>query len=115
MPIATKKEGEDMIGKIFRWMAEKDSRRKGWRIAFGAMAVYGAVKLLGGIWVNLIYLGVQLWDRISPQMMAVSIGVIGGADGPTAIFVTAPPWVHYLLPAAMLPVGIWGFLKLRKY
>lgn len=103
-----------MIDKLFRWMTETDSRRKLWRIAFAAMMGYGAVKLLGGLWVNLIYLGVQVWDQFSPQTMAVSIGIIGGADGPTAVFVTAPPWMHYLLPGAMLAVGILGFRKLRK-
>lgn len=83
-------------------------------IFFAACAVYGSVKLLGGLWVNLIYLGVRLWDRFSTDTMAVSIGIIGGADGPTAIFVTAPPWVQYAVPAVMLLVGIWGFVRLSR-
>ena len=98
-------------------MGEKQKctyRKSPWRFLFAACAVYGAVKLLGGLWVNLIYLGVRLWDRFSTDTMAVSIGIIGGADGPTAIFVTAPPWVQYAVPAVMLLVGIWGFVRLSR-
>ena len=43
----------------------------------------------------------------------LSIGIIGGADGPTAIFVTSAglrPWILLLLAA----VGIGGWLWLRK-
>ena len=45
---------------------------------------------------------------------AYSIGIIGGADGPTAIFVTAPVWISYLIPTAALIVGIWGYLRLSR-
>lgn len=103
-----------MIHRAVQWMEKTDSRRKLCRILFAALLLYGAVGLLGGLWVNLIYLGVRMWDHVSPQTMAVSIGIIGGADGPTAVFVTAPPWVHYLLPAACVAVGSWGIRKLRK-
>lgn len=89
-------------------------RKSPWRYLFAACAAYGAAKLLGALWVNLIYLVVRIWDDLSPQTMAVSIGVIGGADGPTAIFVTAPPWAHYLWPVVLLIVGIWGFLRLSR-
>lgn len=40
---------------------------------------------------------------------AVSIGIIGGADGPTAIFVTGPApvlWLKILLAAAIAAIGI---------
>ena len=46
------------------------------------------------------------------QMM--SIGTIGGADGPTAIFATAPLWLHYLIPVGMLVMGIVGFVRLSR-
>ena len=47
---------------------------------------------------------------------ASSVGVIGGADGPTAIFVTSnvQSWFHYVLAVLMIVVGIVGFLKLRN-
>ena len=48
-----------------------------------------------------------------------SIGVIGGADGPTAIFIASPPdgWIWLLLllaAAAAAGIGIWLFLRRRK-
>ena len=95
-------------------MQELTYRKSPWRYLFAACAAYGGAKLLGGLWVNLIYLGVRVWDYFSEDTMAVSIGVIGGADGPTAIFMTTPPWAHYLLPVALLVVGIWGFRKLSR-
>lgn len=97
-----------------RQKQENTYRKSPWRYLFAACAGYGAVKLLGGLWVNLICLGVRIWDHFSRDVMAVSIGVIGGADGPTAVFVTAPPWLHYAAPAVMLVGGIWGFIRLSR-
>ena len=38
----------------------------------------------------------------------MSIGIIGGADGPTAIFVTGRfPWELVILAAVVVCVGIW--------
>lgn len=45
---------------------------------------------------------------------AASVGIIGGADGPTAIFVTAPGWYSYIIPVLVLAAGIWGICRLRK-
>jgi Na+-transporting methylmalonyl-CoA/oxaloacetate decarboxylase beta subunit len=93
---------------------QKKDKKNPWRFLFAGCAVYGAIKLLGALWVNLYYLGVLFWDRLTPQATVVSIGIIGGADSPTAIFVTTPPWVNYLVPALMLAGGIWGFWKLSR-
>lgn len=93
---------------------ESTARKSPWRYLFAACAVYGAIKLLGAVWVNLVYLGVQIWDRFSSQSMAVSIGVIGGADGPTAVFVTGPVWMSYVIPVTLLIVGIWGFIRFSR-
>ncbi len=51
-------------------------------------------------------------------MHAGSIGIIGGADGPTAIFMTAKLSLFALLAAglaaaAVLALLIWLFLKRR--
>lgn len=44
---------------------------------------------------------------------AVSIGIIGGADGPTAVFVSGRfPWEIILLAAACVVAVIW--FKTRK-
>ena len=49
---------------------------------------------------------------------AASIGIIGGADGPTAVFVTSkvrdsglPPEAMYIV---LMLMGIIGFIALRK-
>lgn len=104
----------EVAAELNAQMKEFAYRKSPWRYLFAACAVYGAWKLLGALWVNLIYLGIRAWDHVSPQMMAVSVGVIGGSDGPTAIFVTTPPWLHSLVPVGMLVLGIWGFLRLSR-
>lgn len=43
---------------------------------------------------------------------AYSIGIIGGADGPTAIFVTGRfPWEILLLAAVCIAAVIWYFKR----
>lgn len=87
-------------------MKEFAYRKSPWRFLFGALAVYGAIKLGAQILFWMI--------TMETYRESMSIGVIGGADGPTAIFITSPEWTSYLLPAALMVAGIWGFLRLRK-
>ena len=96
---------------------KEQTKKNPWRFAFLACAVYGAVKLLGGLWVNIVYWLSVLFMEIRSEFVpneAYSVGIIGGADGPTAIFVTAPVWVSYLIPTAAMIVGIWGYLHLSR-
>lgn len=98
-------------------MKEYTYRKSPWRFLFLACAVYGGVKLMGGLWVNLVYWFCVLFMKIRSQFVpneAYSIGVIGGADGPTAIFLTTPVWMHYLLPAVILVIGILGYWYLSR-
>lgn len=45
---------------------------------------------------------------------AMSIGIIGGADGPTAVFVTGRfPWEIVLLAVICIAAAIW-FFKRKK-
>ena len=47
-------------------------------------------------------------------MNASSIGIIGGADGPTAIFVTGSPVGTILMmlsAAVVIGLGIWFFVR----
>ena len=84
---------------------------------FAICAVYGALKLLPGIWINVVYWACRGYMEIRSAFYpeeAYSIGIIGGADDPTAIFLTAPVWMHYVIPVAMLVVGICGYLRLRN-
>ena len=48
--------------------------------------------------------------------MASTIGIIGGADGPTAIFVTSAPGIDWdvAIIGAIVVVCILAFLRLRK-
>ena len=92
-------------------MKEYTYRKSPWRFLFAALAMYGGWELLGSLIASLAMLAFTL-----THSEAASIGVIGGADGPTAIFLTTrvPEWYHYAVPVLLLVVGIWGFVRLRK-
>lgn len=92
-------------------MKEYAYRKSPWRFAFAALAVYGGWELLGSLIASIAMLTFTL-----SHPNASSVGIIGGADGPTAIFLatTVPEWYHYAVPVALLLVGIWGFARLRK-
>ena len=85
------------------------SRKSPWRFLCLSAAI------LSGLWL--------IVDNILPWLMlgtlsteAASIGIIGGADGPTAIFVTSQSagfW-NDLIPLVILILGIVGFLFLRR-
>ena len=90
----------------------KNSGRKSpWRFGFLALALVGFWELAGG-YLTMLVLGITA----AFPSKASSIGAIGGADGPTAIFVTSrvQSWFHWVLAVLMIVVGIAGFLKLRK-
>lgn len=101
-------------------MKEFAYRKSPWRYLFGAAAV------ISGGWLILyailqrfgMLLNTLSWS-FSPNE-AASIGVIGGADGPTAIFVTGVTtgghgfdW-DVLLIVVILVVSILAFLRLRR-
>lgn len=91
---------------------EKKGQKLLGKILFGALAAYGAAELLG----SLVAWAVMLYYKTSALNVgeAASIGIIGGADGPTAVFVTTPGWMHYITPVIFLMIGIWGLIRLRK-
>ena len=49
---------------------------------------------------------------------AYSIGIIGGADGPTSIFVAASPqigwWIAAGCAAALIIVGVWLYRRKKR-
>lgn len=92
-------------------MREYSYRKSPWRFLVAAIAVYGAVRFLDKIWTQVV-----VWWATGhfSSSEAASIGIIGGADGPTAIFVTTPVWTHWIVPFLLLILGILGYLRLRK-
>ena len=53
---------------------------------------------------------------LSGCAQSVSVGVIGGADGPTAVFVTAAPfwWVPFVLIAAAIAAVVIVIARRKK-
>ena len=78
------------------------------RFVFAALAIYAVCRILPGVGINLLYLRLRSEVNFS-NSEAASVGVIGGADGPTSVFVAAPVWTAYLMYIALLVVGIFGF------
>ena len=95
-------------------MKEFTYRKSPWRYLFAACAAYGTAELLGGLIARLMYLFLR--DPLLSTSMgeAASAGIIGGADGPTAVFVTTPGWMHYINPCLFLMIGIWGVQYFSK-
>lgn len=93
-------------------MKEYTYRKSPWRFVFLAAAVYGLWEILGRICVWLLQY--VLLIPVMHQTEARSIGIIGGADGPTAIFITRPEWTFWAIPLVLAVVGILGFLRLCR-
>lgn len=97
-------------------MKEFAYRKSPWRFLFAACAAYGAAELLDKLWGMLFSWYMQRFYYGFAGNEAESIGIIGGADGPTVVFVTtAVDSVYYWwIPILLIGVGVWGFLRLRK-
>ena len=94
-------------------MKDYTYRKSPWRFLFLGIAAIGGVRLLYDGFVSLI--GYFILRRELVQSGgAATIGVIGGADGPTAIFVTTPAWTRPAWMAALLIIGVVGYLLLRR-
>lgn len=87
-------------------------RKSPWRLVFAVAALLAAAKLLWPVVVGIftwLYMG---YVALTTDGFATSIGIIGGADGPTAIFLTTPLWVEPVLTLAVLAVGLGGWYAL---
>ena len=91
-------------------MKEFAYRKSIWRFFFAGVAAYGAAKILKLLLGQLLYWFMQ----IPMRQETASIGVIGGADGPTAVFVTSSSATGYIVAVVLLVVGIWGFFRLCR-
>ena len=95
----------------------KTYRKSPWRFFFAVTAV------LSGGWLAMYAALQRMAAGLTPGMLigrggeAASIGIIGGADGPTAVFVTGvssgPDW-DVVLAGAVLVISILAFLRLRR-
>ena len=92
-------------------MKDYTYRKSPWRFLFLGIAAIGGVRLLYDGFVSLI--GYFLLRRELVSGDAATIGIIGGADGPTAVFVTTPAWTRPAWMAVLLIVGVAGYLLLR--
>ena len=101
---------EKAAAELNEQMKEFAYQKSPWRFFFAGVAAYGAAKILKLLFGQLLYWFMQ----IPMRQETASIGVIGGADGPTAIFVTSTPATGYLIALVLLIVGIWGFLRLSR-
>lgn len=107
-----KKAAADLNAQMQEFASRKSPWRILWYLLFGGCALYGGLELLGSLAAWLLYLSYS--DPVRSLGESAAIGVIGGADGPTAVFVTAPGWMHYINPVLLLCIGIAGFLWLKK-
>jgi len=93
-------------------MENVQKKKSPWRFAFLAIAACGAWEILGNLAAGILYLALP--DPVLTASEAASVGIIGGADGPTAVFVTTPGWTSWVIPLLMLLIGIWGYVRLSR-
>ena len=90
-------------------MKEYTYQKSPWRWACLGLAVLSGLCLA---YRGLPGLLLMLFNKVNN---AASVGIIGGADGPTAIFVTtAASTTSDLFTFLLLAMGVIGFLALRK-
>lgn len=92
-------------------MKEYSFVKSPWRWVFLGVSIFcGACLALGG--------AAALFSWLLNQSMAASVGIIGGADGPTAIFVTTSQSYgsisRLLIALFFLILGIVGFRRLSR-
>ena len=76
------------------------------------------VTAIGGLMV-ISGVGPKIIGKILEAQVLASTGIIGGADGPTAIFVTGIAGTGHVLLEILVGIlliigGIWGYKKAKK-
>ena len=104
---------ETVAAELNEQMKESAYTKSKWRWAALAGMVVAAWKLIFQSLAGLVVCLLNLSFRES-----ASIGIIGGADGPTAIFVTAAPrgydWLLWALVLVMCSIGWWRLNHIKK-
>lgn len=104
---------ETVAAELNEQMKEYAYTKSKWRWAALAGAVIaGGMLLFEGI------TGLLVWLLNISVNESNSLGIIGGADGPTAIFVTTAPggydWLLWLLVLVMCGIGWWKLNHCRQ-
>lgn len=103
---------EAVAAELNEQMKEYAYTKSKWRwAALAAAVIAGAMLLFEGV------VGLLVWLLNITINSPASVGVIGGADGPTAIFITTSSgfnWLLWLLVAAMGLIGWWKLGHIRK-
>ena len=96
-------------------MREYTYRRSPWRFLFLAAAVAAGLRIGYELvlWV-VVHIWVKLYNLVAFDSQAAVVGIIGGADGPTSIFITTPDWVPLALTVLGLAVCIFGYVRLCR-
>lgn len=105
-------EPKEAAADLNEQMKEFAYRKSPWRYVFLGAAI------VSGLWLAASGVAQIIGALILMQLHAdaASVGIIGGADGPTAIFVTSSVGINWdvVIMVLLLMVGIAGFLRLRK-
>ena len=107
--LGTPKEAAAVLNEQMR---EYTYHKSPWRFLFLIPLFMGAYEILATVISYILFL--SLADPFFAAGEAASIGIIGGADGPTAIFITSPDWVPIVVPFCLLGFGILGYGMLSR-
>jgi len=97
--------------ELNRQMQEYTYQKSPWRWVCLVLAVFSGLCLVYHGYANLL---LMLFNKANN---AASVGIIGGADGPTAIFVTSTtnaPFPSAGIYVLLLVMGVVGFIALGK-
>lgn len=86
-------------------------KQKFLKIAAIAAIAVGGLELAGNV---AAIVAVRYLSAAISRGDSAAIGIIGGADGPTAVFVTGPGLEGWLIPLALVAVGALGLYGLKK-
>lgn len=81
--------------------------------------VISIIAIVAGALVLLSVVAPMIIGAVLEAQVASSVGIIGGADGPTAVMVTGVSSVgsaviEVVVGASLIAAGIWGCLKNRN-
>lgn len=99
---------KEVADELNRQLTEYTYHKSPWRWVCLGVSILVSVIVLSGGWLQLI-----TW--MFNKSINHSIGIIGGADGPTAIFVTTSPdgfLIEVIICLLFLVAGLFGFFKL---